>query len=133
MLCSIAEVMDISLYQAASAMNASTHWQEVIADNLASGQIPGFKRQEMSFSAVQAGFLPHSPGSHQASAQRATMPQAGATTNFQPGELRPTGVGTDFALQGPGFFAVQMPDGTQGYTRDGEFQLNAQGQLTTKH
>ena len=46
--------MNVSLYQAASAMNASTRWQEVISDNLGSTQIPGFKRQDVSFSAVQA-------------------------------------------------------------------------------
>ena len=38
----------------------------------------------------------------------------------------------DFALEGPGLFAVQMPDGKNAYTRGGEFQLNAQGQLVTK-
>jgi flagellar basal body rod protein FlgG len=35
-------------------------------------------------------------------------------------------------LEGPGFFAVQMPDGSKAYTRNGEFQLNSQGQLTTR-
>lgn len=124
--------MDVSLYQAAAAMNASTRWQETIADNLASSQIPGFKKQELSFSAVQAGFMPRSPGGSPLSATRVSMPQAGASTNFQPGELRPTGVSTDFALEGQGFFTVQMPDGSSAYTRDGEFQISAQGQLVTK-
>src|ERR1051325_1035431 len=113
-------------------MNASTRWQEVIADNLAAGQIPGFKKQELSFSSVQAGFMPGAAGASRSTSQRITMPQAGASTNFQPGELRPTGVATDMAIEGGGFFEVQMPGGTQGYTRDGEFHLNAQGQLVTK-
>lgn len=126
------KTMDVSLYQAAAAMSASTRWQETIADNLASSQIPGFKKQEMSFSAVQAGFMPRTPGASPLSANRVSMPQAGATTNFQAGELRPTNVPTDFALEGKGLFAVQMPDGTQGYTRDGEFQISPQGQLITK-
>ena len=124
--------MDVSLYQAAAAMNASTRWQEVISDNLAAGQIPGFKKQEMSFSAVQAGLMPLAPGAARGASQRVSMPQAGATTNFQPGELRPTNVPTDFALEGPGLFTVQMPNGTEAYTRDGEFHLSPQGQLTNK-
>jgi flagellar basal-body rod protein FlgG len=38
----------------------------------------------------------------------------------------------DFALEGPGFFTVQMPDGSNAYTRDGEFHLGPQGQVVTK-
>ncbi|MBA3849968.1 MAG: flagellar basal body rod protein FlgG, partial [Opitutus sp.] len=37
----------------------------------------------------------------------------------------------DLAVQGDGFFEVQRPDGTIGYTRDGSFKLNAQGQVVT--
>ena len=113
-------------------MNASTRWQETIADNLSASQIPGFKKQDLSFSAVQAGFLPRVHGASPGTTQRVTMPLAGVSTNYQPGELRPTGITTDLAIEGPGFFEVQMPDGTHGYTRDGEFHLNAQGQLTSK-
>jgi flagellar basal body rod protein FlgG len=124
--------MDVSLFQAAAAMNASARWQEVISDNLAASQIPGFKKQDLSFSAVQAGYLQRAPGTSPIASHRFLMPQAGAATNFQPGELRSTGVPTDLAVEGPGFFQVQLPDGTHGYTRDGEFNVNAQGQLTTK-
>lgn len=122
--------MDVSLYQAAAAMSASTRWQEVIAENLAANQVPGFKKQDLSFSAVQAGFLGGS--SKTASAQHSAMPLAGTSTNFQPGELRPTGVPTDLAIEGSAFFEVKMPDGSSAYTRDGEFRLTTQGQLVTK-
>ena len=121
--------MDVSLYQAAAAMNASSRWQEVISENLASNQIPGFKKQSLSFSAVQAGFMTGASG---AAAKRAAMPLAGNSTNFQAGELHSTGVATDFAIDGTGFFEVRMPDGTSGYTRNGEFHSNTQGQLVTK-
>jgi flagellar basal body rod protein FlgG len=60
------------------------------------------------------------------------MPRAGVATNFQPGQLKFTGVKTDCALEGSGFFEVQLANGAAGYTRDGEFQINAQGQLVTK-
>lgn len=124
--------MDVSLYQAASGMNASSRWQEIIADNLASAQVPGFKRQDVSFSAIQSGFLARAKGALSGPAQRFQMPLAGSSTNFQAGELRLTGVSTDLAIEGTGFFNVQLPDGTDGYTRDGEFRVNLQGQLVNK-
>jgi flagellar basal body rod protein FlgG len=124
--------MDVSLYQAASGMNASSLWQEIIAENLASSQIPGFKRQDVSFSGVQSGYLARSSGASPGSAKRFQMPLAGSTVNFQAGELRSTGVSTDLAIEGTGFFNVQMPDKTDAYTRDGEFHVNTQGQLVNK-
>jgi flagellar basal body rod protein FlgG len=125
--------MDVSLYQAAAAMNASNRWQEVISGNLAASQIPGFKKQELSFSAVQAGFMARAAGARSAATSRFSMPVAGTATNFMAGELNPTGIPTDLAIEGPGFFEVQMPDGTHCYTRGGQLRLNAQGQLTTQH
>jgi flagellar basal-body rod protein FlgF len=124
--------MDISVYQAAAGMNASARWQEVIAENLAASQIPGFKKQEMSFSAVQSGFSTRPGNAATGPAQRFAMPLAASSTNFQAGELHRTDGPTDFAIEGTGFFEVQMPDGTKGYTRDGEFRMSSQGQLLTK-
>jgi flagellar basal-body rod protein FlgF len=121
--------MDVSLYQAAAAMNATARWEELISDNLASAAIPGARRREISFSAVQAGLATGVPGQE---GSNYMMPAANTVTNFQPGELRPTGGPMDFALEGPGLFTVQMPNKQRAYTRDGEFQLNAQGQLATK-
>ena len=45
--------------------------------------------------------------------------------------MKATGVATDVAIDGKAFFEVQLPGGTTGYTRNGEFQVNSQGQLTT--
>lgn len=121
--------MDVSLYSAAAAMNATERWQDLVADNLSSASIPGARQQEISFSAVQAGLESDASGSTTGSF---VIPFAGATTNFSQGELKATGGNLDFALEGPGFFTVQMPDGSKAYTRDGEFRLNSTGQLTTK-
>jgi flagellar basal-body rod protein FlgF len=88
--------------------------------------VPGFKKQELSFAAVEAGLrTAHSPGA------QAALLRAQTATNFQPGQMRFTGVNTDVAIDGAGFFEVQLPDGTA-FSRDGEFQINAQGQLVTK-
>ena len=116
--------MNVSLYQAAAALNSNSRWQEIISENLAASSIPGYKKQDVSFSAVQAGLA----------AGRGTLklPHSTGVTNFRQGELKFTGVNTDFALEGPGFISVQMPDGTTAYTRDGEMHVNSSGQLVTK-
>jgi flagellar basal-body rod protein FlgF len=121
--------MNVSLYQAASALNAMDRWQETIAENLASSSVPGFKKQDFSFAAIQAGM--HAAPANQAS--RSVLMSGGvASTNFQPGEFRVTNVKTDLAIGGKGFFEVQLPNGASAFTRDGEFHIDAQGQLVTK-
>jgi flagellar basal-body rod protein FlgF len=119
--------MNVGLYQAAAALNAHSRWQEVIAENLSSASIPGYKKQELSFGALQAALT---PGAH--APQRPSLPRPSVATNFQPGELKFTGVKTDVALEGRGFLEVQLPDGATGYTRDGELQVSPSGQLVTK-
>lgn len=123
--------MNPSLYQAAAGMKATARWQEVIAENLASSAIPGFKRQTLSFSAVQAGLMPPSASGPGGGERRFALPNSTVSTNFSFGEIRP-GDPDDVAIDGPGFFEVQLPNGTKGYTRDGEFRRNPQGQLVSK-
>lgn len=48
------------------------------------------------------------------------------------GSLKPTNKFTDFAILGGGFFNVQLPDGTIGYTKNGHFEVNEQNQLVTQ-
>lgn len=110
-------------------MSANAQWQEAISENLAAASIPGFKKQDLSFEAVQSGMMSQANPDPQV---QFVMPHFSASTNFTPGSLRPTGVSTDVAIEGKGFFSVQMPDGATGYTRDGEFHLNSSGQLTNK-
>jgi flagellar basal body rod protein FlgG len=120
--------MEVSLYQAAAGMNATEQWQELLSDNLAGASTPGNRKREISFSAVEAGLNsrasdPANPGF--------VIPIASSTINFEQGELHATGDSMDVALEGSGFFTVQTSDGQLAYTRNGEFQVNAQGQLTT--
>jgi len=62
---------------------------------------------------------------------RAFVVDASAYSDFSQGPLQETGRSFDAALQGPGWFAVQLPDGTEGYTRNGSFQLSPNGVLQT--
>lgn len=124
--------MNVSLCQAAAAMNANARWQEIIAGNLASSSTPGYKKQEVSFSAIQAGLMsPSTPSSYDV-AHRFSLPLGSAFTNFQAGELKSTSVPTDLAIEGSGFFEVQLPNGGTAYTRDGELSISPQGGLVTK-
>ncbi len=120
--------MNVSLYQAAAAMSAQSRWQEVITENLASGNVPGYRKQDVSFNSVAAGAMPLGG----LNSGQYLIPQAVTGVSLQQGALRPTANKLDFGLEGPGFFEVQLPGGEMAYTRDGEFQLNAQGQLITK-
>lgn len=124
--------MNVSLFQAAAALNANARWQEAIAENLASSGIPGFKKQELSFGAIQAGLMPPALEKTAATETHFSLPSVKSVTNFEPGLMKRTGIATDIAIEGPGFFEVQLPNGTRALTRDGEFQQNAQGQLVTK-
>jgi flagellar basal body rod protein FlgG len=118
--------MDVSLYQAAAAMHATAQWQDLIAENLTSSQISGGRKRDISFSDVQAGMNASASGS-----AACYIPTATTVTNFRPGELHVSSNPMDFALEGPGFFTVQLPDGETAYTRGGEFELNSRGQLVT--
>jgi flagellar basal-body rod protein FlgF len=119
--------MDVSLYQAAAAMNATAQWQELIAENLTTAPISGGRKREVQFSDIQAGLDPNVTGG----TGSYFIPAATTVTNFQPGELHVSSNPMDFALEGPGFFTVQLPSGQLAYTRGGEFQLNSKEQLVT--
>ncbi len=123
--------MNVSLYEAAAALTASAHWQDIISQNLASSTIPGYKKQDLSYSAVSSGMM-SSPTNGVGKNQLFAIPQTATSTNFQQGALKLTSVETDVVIIGTSFFQVQLPNGDKAYTRDGEFQINPQGQLVTK-
>lgn len=120
--------MNVSLYQAAAAMNAHARVQDLITQNLAMSAVPAARRLETSFSAVAAGFASGAP---QAPGNRFHIPQVLVVSDFTPGEITPSESATDLAIEGPGFFEVQLPDGTPAYTRRGQFHVDAQGYLVT--
>lgn len=123
--------MNVSLFQAAAAMNASSRWQELIAENISASSVPGYKKQDISYSSVEAGLM-SARGGNGTQPVPFSLPRMNGYTNFSNGEMRYTGVKTDTAIDGPGFFEVQLPGGGTGYTRDGEFHVDGQGQLVTK-
>jgi flagellar basal-body rod protein FlgF len=109
-------------------MNATAQWQEMIAENLTTASISGGRKREVLFSDIQAGMDPNASTGSQSGY---VIPTATTATNFEPGELHVSSNPMDFALEGPGFFSVQLPGGQIAYTRGGEFEINAKDQLVT--
>jgi len=124
--------MNVSLYQAAAAMNANSRWQDVISDNLASSSVPGFRKQSLSMDAIKAGLMPATRLNSSSSPQVFSLPTASVSTSFKTGEMDYTGDDKNVGIEGSGFFEVQLPNGATAVTRDGEFQVDSRGKLVTK-
>ncbi|MGH8670754.1 MAG: flagellar basal-body rod protein FlgG, partial [Burkholderiales bacterium] len=111
---------------------------DVIANNLANVSTNGFKRSRPVFEDLLYQTLrqPGAQSSEQtkipSGLQLGTGVRAVATVrNFLQGNLTQTGNSLDIAIQGNGFFQILLPDGTTAFTRDGSFQLNADGEIVT--
>lgn len=114
--------MDRMLYTAMSGARQSMEQQAVVSHNLANASTAGFRAQLHAMRAVPV----------QGEARLATRVSVAASTpgaDFTPGPITRTGRTLDVAIDGPGFFAVQGPDGQEAYTRQGDFQVDANGQL----
>ena len=131
--------MNLSLYSAATGMEAQQLNLNTIANNLANVNTNGFKRSKVEFQDLLYQKPTRASGTDSGGGNLVpTGVEVGngsriASTSkiFTQGQLTNTGGQFDVAVQGDGFFEVQRPDGTIGYTRDGSFQLNAQGQVVT--
>jgi flagellar basal body rod protein FlgG len=121
--------MNIGLYQGAASMAASEKLQAIVSQHIASSSVPGFRKSEPAFATV----LGDATRSDSGATSNGVMPQLTDRISMRTGELRNTGNETDFAIDGPGFFQIQRTDGTNGYTRDGEFRVNADRILVNKH
>ncbi len=127
-----------SLWISKTGLDAQQTKMDVISNNLANVSTSGFKRSRAVFEDLLYQTL-RQPGA--SSSQQTQLPsglQLGTGVRpvatervFTQGNLQQTDNSTDIAIQGNGFFKVLMPDGTMAYTRDGSFQINAEGQLVT--
>jgi flagellar basal-body rod protein FlgF len=120
--------MDTGLYIAASGMLAQQVREDQLSNDLSNASTPGYK----SDSSVQSDFgamLMANTATRQTVGPINTGIRLGAPlTNLTPSTLHPTNQPLDFGIAGQGFFAVRTLQGVR-YTRDGQFQENAQGQL----
>src|SRR5208283_2267038 len=114
-------------------LSALERWQEAVSQNITSSEVTAYKKRTVSFSGQDSGEFLTDPKSRtgRGEGQPAVFPVASSSINFLPGETKPTGRKLDVALQGEGFFEVQMPDGTTAYTRTGEFQMRPDHTVVT--
>ncbi|HIC88509.1 MAG TPA: flagellar basal-body rod protein FlgG [Anaerolineae bacterium] len=127
-----------ALFQiAASGLRAQQRQLDVIANNLANVNTVSFKRSRVNFQAqVKVTVAGATEGTPSAETMPTTELESGVELAavqrvFTQGAIEPTGNPWDLALDGPGFFQVQRQDGGIGYTRDGTFHLDHNGQVVT--
>ncbi|MEG3618362.1 flagellar basal-body rod protein FlgG [Magnetovibrio sp. PR-2] len=128
-----------SLSIGATGMLAQQRNVEVISNNLANMNTTGFMRRRTEFHDLlyqnlrRVGSTSSDAGDIVPSGVQLGLgvKLAAVYRIHEQGNLNPTDNAFDLAIQGRGFFQIQMPNGETAYTRDGTFQLNADGQLVT--
>jgi len=127
-----------SLQIAKTGMQAQQTQLDVISHNLANVSTAGFKRGTALFEDLMYQNLRQVGGNTAEQSQLPTGLQLGlgvrtvaTARTYTQGNLQQTGNNLDVAINGDGFFQIEMPDGTTAYTRDGSFKLTAQGELVT--
>ncbi len=109
------------------AMTGAKHtlWQQAsVAHNLANVTTTGYRAETNAFRAL--------PVVGEGAKTRAFVVDSTTGADFSPGVIQHTGRDLDMAVQGKGWIAVQAADGSEAYTRDGSFQINANGVLQTR-
>lgn len=117
--------MDRLIYTAMTGAKHTMGQQAAVANNLANATSTGFRAEMHKLRAVpvQGEGLP----------TRAFVVDASVATNFAPGPLQQTGRALDVAVEGKGWLAVRLPDGSEGYTRNGSLEISANGVLQTRN
>jgi len=113
------------IYSSAYGMMAQLDRHEVIANNLANVNTTGFKRTAAAFSSFSAYLNNASP-----KLQPCDITRVRTAQDNRPGAIRDTAIPTNMALEGPGAFVVQSPEG-QRLVRNGDFHLDGDGNLLT--
>lgn len=128
-----------ALHTAATGMMAQELNVQVISNNIANMRTTGYKRQRAEF---QDLLYEHVSRVGTQTSQQGNMLPAGIELGsgvkavgtpriMTQGGLSASGKDYDVAIRGEGFFKISLPDGRTSYTRDGSFELDAQGRLVT--
>jgi flagellar basal-body rod protein FlgG len=127
-----------ALYSSAAGMQSQQVNLDVISNNLANVNTTGFKKTKAEFQDLLYETTRAAGSDQGAGDQVPTGVQIGHGSQlvstskiFTNGDLTQTGERLDVAIQGDGFFEVQMPDGTKAYTRDGALKTASDGRVTT--
>jgi len=112
-----------------SGLQASSSALEVIGNNLANLNTDGFKDQTLSFGDIFSQ-MQGTSGNGDPIQIGSGVQIEGTSSNFTNGSVTSTGMDSNMALQGNGYFVVSK-NGETSYTRNGDFSVNTSGQLTT--
>ncbi|MDW7674562.1 MAG: flagellar basal-body rod protein FlgG [Bacillota bacterium] len=129
-----------ALYSASSGMRAQQLNLDTISNNLANVNTNGFKKnrvdfQDLLYRTIQEPGLANTSGQMTPTGIQVGHGVRAAATpvDFTQGSLKETTNPLDLAIEGEGFFMVELPDSTIAYTRDGSFKMDAQGYLVTNN
>jgi flagellar basal-body rod protein FlgG len=124
------------LYTGATGMMAQQMQIDTISNNIANANTIGFKKSRAEFADLMYQVMEFAGTSTSATSMSPTGIEVGlgvrntaVTKMFTEGSMKETGNSLDVAITGNGFFQIQMPDGTTGYTRDGSFKIDGQGRV----
>jgi flagellar basal-body rod protein FlgG len=127
-----------SLSNSASGLASFGQKVDVVAHNLANINTVGYKKQRVTFAEMfyQSLARPGLPVNQDSPHGKEVVQGGGVkvgdiSREFGQGSLVGTGRSLDFAVQGPGFFEVELPDGSLAYTRNGSFSLDGDQYLVT--
>jgi flagellar basal-body rod protein FlgG len=124
------ENVERGLYIAASGMLTELQRQDQIANDLANASTPGYKSDRTTQQSFGDMLLANRQTGQQIGALGMGVEIDSKVTDFTAQPIRATDEPLDMAIEGDGFFAVQTAGGTM-YTRNGQFTVNPNGQLTT--
>lgn len=130
--------MHAALYISKTGLSAQDTRLAAISNNLANVATTGFKKDRVVFEDLLYQ-IQRQPGAN--STQNTELPsglQVGTGVRvtasqklFNQGALQTTGEALDVGINGRGFFEIAMPDGSSAYSRDGQFMINANGEMVT--
>ena len=130
--------MNSALWTAKTGLDAQNTRMSTISNNLANVNTTAFKRDRAVFEDLMYQNVRQVGGQTSQDTRLPTGLNIGTGVNVvateklhTQGNISQTDNAMDMAIEGRGFFQVLMPDGTIGYTRDGSFQINAQGEMVT--
>lgn len=115
------------IYTSASAMLPRIKQQELTANNLSNASTPGFKKDRIFTRELSKAEQKQKIKHNQTDWQQPMIDHV--YTSFAPGVFDRTGNPLNMAIEGDGFFKVQLPDGTTALTRNGAFQVNSDGNI----
>ena len=127
-----------AMHIARTGLDAQDKRMQVISNNLANVNTTAFKKQRADFATLAYQVITTPGADSTQDSKYATGLNLGTGVKIQgtsridtQGEMTTTGHSLDMAIDGDGYFQVQMPDGTLGYTRAGNFSRSPEGMLIT--